>query len=205
MKSDVLRAPLLALAALLLALTRAAAQEEHVERVLLTPRQALAEVFPQAALYATREYRPAAVDRAALEAQLGRPLAEAAYPFLLVYDAQRRFLGYALVTEERGKYRPITFLVGVTPAGQVQDVAVMVYRESRGAEVQQRRFLRQYRGKTLRNPIQSNRDIINISGATISVRSLNAGVRKVLALAQRAFDGQTPAASAALTPVGSLR
>ncbi len=85
------------------------------------------------------------------------------------------------MTEEVGKYRPITFMVGVTPDFVVRDVAVLIYRESRGGDVKRRRFLDQYRGKSLRDPIDVHRDIINISGATISVRSLNAGVKRVLA------------------------
>ena len=85
------------------------------------------------------------------------------------------------MTEEVGKYRPITFMVGVTPQLTVRDVAVMVYRESRGGDVKRKRFLSQYRGKSTRDPIDVGRDIINISGATISVRSVNAGVKRVLA------------------------
>lgn len=197
----------LAAAIILLAPASLGAQQGGRDvQVLMTAPQALHEIFPQAASYAPREYRPQPQERAGLERQLGRPLYEAAYPFLAVFDAQRRFLGWALVTEERGKYRPITFMVGVTPDGRVQDVAVMVYRESRGGEVQRRRFLAQYRGKSLRNPVDINRDIINVSGATISVRSLNAGVRKVLAVAQQAFGGQAPAvAASALHGVDSLR
>lgn len=179
---------------------------ERDVQVLLTAPQALAEIFPEAAGVATWNWKPSAAGRAALEQKLGRPLGEPEYPFLLVYDRARRFLGYALVTEEHGKYRPITFMVGVTPQHAVRDVAVMVYRESRGGEVKSRRFLGQYRGKTLRSPIQSNRDIINVSGATISVRSMNSGVRKTLALVEEAFGPEPPpVAAAAIRPVGSLR
>ena len=91
-------------------------------------------------------------------------------------------LGYSVVTEERGKYRPITMLVGVDTSGRVAGVQILAYRESRGGEVAREYFLRQYRGKAVGDPIRLNRDIINISGATISVQSVNAGVRKVLAL-----------------------
>ena len=37
------------------------------------------------------------------------------------------------------------------------------------------------------DPIRLNRDIINISGATISVHSVNAAVRKTLALLERHY------------------
>ncbi len=90
------------------------------------------------------------------------------------------FLGYGVVTNQYGKYRPITILVGVKPDFSVQGVRILVYRENRGGEVRRKRFLHQYRNKTTEDPIRINRDIINISGATISVRGVNAGVRKVL-------------------------
>lgn len=173
--------------------------------VLLTPAEAVREVFPLAATYHVHEFTPSASQRSRLEESLGRRLFEPTYPFLVVYDAAGALQGYALVTDERGKYRPITFMVGVTPDFRVSDTAVMVYRETRGGEVQRERFLRQYRGRTLRDPIQINRDIINISGATISVRSMNAGVRKVLAVAQLAFASGAPADGGTARPIGALR
>jgi hypothetical protein len=173
--------------------------------VLMSEEEALREVFPSAALVVERSWTPAAAERAAMEKGLGRRLVEPDYPIVLVYDGARRFLGYALVTEERGKYRPITFLVGITPERRVKDTAVMVYRESRGGEVRSRRFLGQYRGKSLRDPIRTNRDIVNISGATISVHSMNAGVRKALMVVQTAFPTRAPTLAAAeLKPVASL-
>ena len=174
-------------------------------QVLLTEGQALREVFPDAAGFRVHEFAPTATQRAALEDALGRRLFEPAYRFLLVYDRAARLQGYALVTDERGKYRPITFMVGVTPDFRVADAAVMVYRESRGGEVQRARFLSQYRGRTLRDPIQINRDIVNISGATISVRSMNAGVRKALAVAQAAFGAGVPPLSGSPSPLSALR
>jgi hypothetical protein len=177
---------------------------EDGAQVLLTAAQAVREVFPGAAAYRMHAFAPTPAQREWLEETLGRRLFEPEYRFLLVYDAAGRLQGYALVTEERGKYRPITFMVGVTPDFRVAGAAVMVYRESRGGEVQRGRFLSQYRGKTLRDPIQINRDIINISGATISVRSMNAGVRKTLAVAQLAFASGAPAGEAP-SPLSTLR
>lgn len=153
----------------------------HAQEVLLTRDQALREIFPEA-VRATAERRPLdAAARERLHEQLGRQIEEDAVEVTRVFDAAGSFRGYAVVTEEIGKYRPITFMVGVTPQLAVRDVAVMVYRESRGGDVKRKRFLSQYRGKSASDPIDANRDIINISGATISVRSMNAGVKRVLA------------------------
>jgi Na+-translocating ferredoxin:NAD+ oxidoreductase RnfG subunit len=153
----------------------------RAQEVLLTKDQALREVFPEVGRTSVEHKELDAKMRDQLQQTLGRRVYEDAVDVTLVYDAAGAFKGYAVVTEEVGKYRPITFMVGVTPQLSVKDVAVMVYRESRGGDVKRRRFLDQYRGKTVKDPIDSNRDIINVSGATISVRSMNAGVKRVLA------------------------
>src|SRR3989304_3133810 len=93
-----------------------------------------------------------------------------------------KVIGYAVIVEEIGKHRPITFIVGVTPEGKTENIAVMVYRESYGSEIRAKRFLKQYEGKTLDDPIRTRDDIVNISGATLSVRAANVGVKKALAL-----------------------
>lgn len=163
------------------ALGAAAVPAIGAQEILLTPRQALREIFPTGARTVEEERTLTPAMRTALVEELGRQVFASRIPVTKVYDGGGRFLGYAVITEETGKYRPITFMVGVTPEFTVRDVAVLVYRESRGGDVKRKRFLAQYRGKGTGDPIDSNRDIINISGATISVRSMNAGVKRVLA------------------------
>ena len=98
-------------------------------------------------------------------------------------------LGRAVVVEEIGKHRPITFVVGIRPDGSVNDVAVMAYREPYGGEVRSARFLRQYRGKTPADRLRNGQEIKNIAGATLSVDAASRAVRKAQALAQ-ALDEQ---------------
>ncbi|HEX2931461.1 MAG TPA: FMN-binding protein [Candidatus Binatia bacterium] len=96
-------------------------------------------------------------------------------------------LGYAVIVEEIGKHRPITFIVGVGADRKIKDAALMVYREAYGGEVRDRRFLQQYRGKSLKDPLLPFRDIQNISGATMSVEAIGRGSKKALALVEVAF------------------
>ena len=107
----------------------------------------------------------------------------------IVYKAMsgRTVDGYAVVADEIGKFHDITFVVGMSPQARVTRVEVLVYRESRGGEVRYRRFLRQFEGKSLRNPIRPNRDVINITGATLSVRAISRGVRKALGIVREAY------------------
>jgi len=91
-------------------------------------------------------------------------------------------LGYAVIVEEIGKHRPISFVVGVQPDGKVRDVAVMAYREAYGGEVRSRRFLAQYRGKSSTDDLRPYAEIKNIAGATLSVEAAGRAVTKALAV-----------------------
>jgi hypothetical protein len=89
-------------------------------------------------------------------------------------------LGFAVVRNVIGKDQPITFLVATDPADHLKDVDVLVYREPYGGEVAYDAWRKQFRGKTTGDPLQVDRDIRSISGATISVNSVTAGVRAAL-------------------------
>jgi hypothetical protein len=149
-------------------------------QVYLTAGQALGEIFEGAAGADTVVAVLTGVERAGLEKKLGESLPSDTLVVLRPRDVAGTLLGYAVITEEVGKYRPITFLVGTAPDLRVKDVEVLVYRESRGGEVRHGRFLRQYRGKSAEDPIRTNRDILNVAGATLSVNALNHGVKRVL-------------------------
>lgn len=90
--------------------------------------------------------------------------------------------GWAIITEEIGKFKPITFIVKVSPEGKVEKVEVLVYREPVGVEVRKQRFARQFKGKTAKDRLRINRDILNITGATMSVQAMTAGVKKALVI-----------------------
>ena len=102
-------------------------------------------------------------------------------------ETQGQVDGYAVVQNTIGKHRPITYMVGVDTEGEVTNFEVLVYREARGNEIATKRFNYQYQGKDVRDPIRINRDIINISGATMSVRSASAGVKRALVLVEEYY------------------
>ncbi|MEQ1681318.1 MAG: FMN-binding protein [Nitrospira sp.] len=90
--------------------------------------------------------------------------------------------GYAMVHNTIGKHKHMTYMVGVDAKGVCSDVELLVFREARGSEVGRKRFNVQYEGKSVLDPIRINKDIINITGATMSVRSISAGVKRALVL-----------------------
>lgn len=90
-------------------------------------------------------------------------------------------LGFAQVRNVKGKDQPITFLVAIDPAARLRDVDILVYREPYGGEVAYEAWRRQFRGKTAADPMEVDRDIRGISGATISVNAVTDGIRQSLA------------------------
>jgi len=165
------------------------------EEVYLTPDQAPRVLFPEATSVAKRVVPMTPELRAKMEARIvpTRPsLWEGAIPTYIA-SAEGRVVGYAVVVNEIGKHRPITFVVGVRPDGKVRGVEIMIYREPKGGEVRMKGFLRQYRGKRVDSPILTGRDITNLSGATLSVRAVNRGTKKALALAQIVYHEAPPA------------
>ena len=148
--------------------------------VYSTPDEAIREIFEGVAEVSRHRVGLTSDELARIRAETGANAPTDTLDVLCPRDGTGALLGYALVDEEVGKYRPITFLVGTRVDLAVEGVEVLVYRESRGGEVQKQRFLRQYRAKSADDPIRINKDILNIAGATLSVRALNLGVRRVL-------------------------
>jgi len=77
----------------------------------------------------------------------------------------------AWILEETGKEEPITAGF-VVQNGGIEQARVLVYRESRGAEIRSPAFLEQYQGAGLTSDERLDRSIDGISGATLSVRAM---------------------------------
>lgn len=127
-----------------------------------------------------------APERTDLEKAIGLRFSISRYTFL-VGKRQGALCGYAVVMNEIGKSEPITFMVGVDKDGRAGEIALMVFRESRGWEVREPRFTRQFKGKRLEHPIRVNQDIMNYTGATLSSEAIARGVKKALALVERYY------------------
>jgi Na+-translocating ferredoxin:NAD+ oxidoreductase RnfG subunit len=149
---------------------------------LLTQEQALKVVFPKSESIKAETKALTPEQRKMLEENTGLRFPETDYP-TFVASSKGQPDGYAVILNEIGKHENITFIVGVSPSGKVIEVAVMEYRESRGGEVKEQRFLSQFRGKQSSDPIRVNQDIVNYTGATLSSYAISRGVRRALALA----------------------
>jgi len=149
--------------------------------VYLTEEQALKLLFPKSQQVRAETLRLTPDQKTRIQEKIGWKFPEESFRAFKA-ESNGKIDGYAVIQETIGKHRPITYIVGVTPDGKVSDVEILVYRESKGSEVRMKRFNSQYEGKTPLDPIRINKDIINITGATMSVRSVSAGVKRALVL-----------------------
>lgn len=151
----------------------------HAERVYQQPDAFVSEAFAgqvpaPAVLWLTGE----------LKAEV-RAILDHDYPALrLRYWGQDKRSVWVL--DEIGKESPITVGI-VVDDNRIAHMRVLVFRESRGWEVESPAFIRQYLGATLKpqdgnKTPQLDRSIDGISGATLSVRALSKLSRMALLL-----------------------
>ena len=152
----------------------------HAE-VFMTEEEAVKIVLPKSQRVRKEVIRLTTEKKELIEQRIGWKFPE---DFFEVYigETNAKIDGYAMVHNTIGKHKHMTYMVGVDRTGACTDVELLVFREAKGSEVGKKRFNVQYEGKTVHDPIRINKDIINISGATMSVRSISAGVKRVLVL-----------------------
>lgn len=88
--------------------------------------------------------------------------------------------GWFIVDRVLGKHEMITYAVALTPDGAVKRVEILEYRETYGGEVRNPNWRQQFVGKRFGSTLQHDKDIKNISGATLSSRHVTDGVRRLL-------------------------
>ena len=156
-------------------------QEMSMAEVFLSEEEAVKLMFPKSEHIKKDLLRVSADKKMVIEERIGWKFPEDAFE-VYIGETGTQVDGYALVQNTIGKHKPMTYMVGVDARGRVANVELLVFREARGSEVRTKRFNVQFEGKTASDPVRINKDIINISGATMSVRSISAGVKRVLVL-----------------------
>ena len=162
------------------------------EGSFLKEEEAPKAVFPEATSFSRNVIASDAELKSKIKQRMGKTATSLWEDSYVTFIAKKgdTVLGYAVIVEEIGKHRPITFIVGVGADHKIKDAALMVYREAYGGEVRDRRFLQQYKGKQITDPLLPFRDIQNISGATMSVEAIGRGSKKALAVVDIVyFDG----------------
>ncbi|CAN5501344.1 FMN-binding protein [soil metagenome] len=98
------------------------------------------------------------------------------------HDASGASLGSFLSDEVTGKHEMIAYAVAVSPDGHVLAIEILDYRESYGEQIRGVRWRDQFRGKTASDPLKLDKDIVNLTGATLSCSHVTEGVRRLLAI-----------------------
>ena len=161
---------------------------------VLTEEQALKEVFFTGAEIETETQKLTKEKRKPIEERLGGSLvyhqegSESADVetqrdvtfYFAKKNGERK--GVAIIDVQPGKWGPVTFITAMDIKGTVKAVRVMSYEEIRGRPIARLAFMNQYRGKTVNSPLTVGKDIVGISGATISSRSATFTVKKALVM-----------------------
>jgi Na+-translocating ferredoxin:NAD+ oxidoreductase RnfG subunit len=99
----------------------------------------------------------------------------------LEMDVWRSVDGCWLIFDSvEGRYEEIDFAVAISSGGEVMGVEILTYREMYGYEVRSPKWRRQFHGKTADSKLKVDKDISNISGATISSQSITQGVKRLI-------------------------
>jgi electron transport complex protein RnfG len=151
--------------------------------VFLKPDEALKLIFKDSQEVIKEDHPITSDAEQKISKMLGYDLPKSDYPFYLG-RTNGKVDGYAVIDDEVGKVLPITFVTRINPDGKVAAVEIMVYRESHGGEVASRRFLNQFRDKSLNDELRLHGNIVNVTGATLSSQALVKGVKRALILWQ---------------------
>jgi hypothetical protein len=156
-------------------------QEMNMAEIYLKEDESLKIMFPKSEQVRKELIKLSPEKKSLIEERIGWKFPEETFE-VYIGETGTQVDGYALVQNTIGKHKPMTYMVGVDNKGLVSDVELLIFREARGSEVRQKRFNAQYEGKSVLDPVRINKDIINISGATMSVRSMSAGIKRALVL-----------------------
>lgn len=103
--------------------------------------------------------------------------------YLFKIKTKNKLDGFALLDNVYGKSMPITFLVIFNKKGEIISSDIIKYREPIGGAVSNKKWNGQFSGKNSNSGYSVGKDISTISGATISVHSVSAGIRKLAMIA----------------------
>lgn len=99
---------------------------------------------------------------------------------LFKISSNGKVLGYAFVDKAPSKTDEFDYLVLFDDNLIIKKTKVLIYREDYGGEIGSKRWLKQFRGKTTSDKLTYQKDIIAISGATISANSMTVAVNNLL-------------------------
>jgi Na+-translocating ferredoxin:NAD+ oxidoreductase RnfG subunit len=104
--------------------------------------------------------------------------------FYKIIDSNGQFRAYMAIGSAPSRYDNFELMVLYDADLSVIKSEVLVYREDYGGEIMSKRWLKQFIGKSAKDPIKLNEDIQGISGATISCRTATFEIKRLTNLLQ---------------------
>lgn len=107
------------------------------------------------------------------------------------YDSEGKIVGYAIQVLPRGYGGPITLMVGVAE-DKVIGLEVVDLKETPGlgTGVLDKKWQKQFLGKTAQDQLEVRKDVDAISGATISSKAVTIGVKTSLEVVKSFSEGR---------------
>ncbi len=99
---------------------------------------------------------------------------------LFKIEKDEELIGYAFVDKAPSKTDEFDYLILLDKNLIVAKTKVLIYREDYGGEIGSRRWLKQFIGKSLKDKLKYEKDIMAISGATISASSMTIAINNFL-------------------------
>jgi FMN-binding protein len=150
--------------------------------VFLTIEQAKALMFPGAAF--TPEFHTLTVEQTkAIERNSGVSVRNKEVKIWHVSTG-----GWFILDEVVGKHEYIPFALALDDKGAVKGVEVLEYREAYGDQIRGAEWRYQFFGKQPGSRLRLNKEIRNISGATLSCRHVTDGITRLLATYATLFE-----------------
>ena len=91
---------------------------------------------------------------------------------------------FFIVDNVLGKHEFITYAALLSAEGSIKGLEILDYRETYGEQIRRPEWRSQFVGKSQVDQLVFEKDILNISGATISCSQITKGMRRLLATYQ---------------------
>ncbi|HYC01005.1 MAG TPA: FMN-binding protein [Candidatus Limnocylindrales bacterium] len=142
--------------------------------------EALQLAFPDADRVEPQNHYLTDEQRAQIEK---RARAKVESSLVTVYTGHRggELLGYAIFDTHIVRTLPETFLVVLSPAGEVRATHVLAFHEPL-EYLPTERWLGLFKGKTAADELRLGQEIAAITGSTLSAQAVTDGIRRVLAI-----------------------
>ncbi|MEM8960487.1 MAG: FMN-binding protein [Acidobacteriota bacterium] len=87
--------------------------------------------------------------------------------------------GWFILDQVIGKHENIDLAIALTHEGKVKGIEVLTYRETYGHEIRNEAWRAQFHGKDHTERLRLDKEIRNISGATLSCRHVTDGINRL--------------------------